>query len=626
MERYEMNVAIVMDFLSNHSYGASVISGHRICYRELRDYLTGSNKPFSFDVACEWLDDNQDHWNYRKYTSFKHCINQLCDVYSMGTISKEHLGPQGSAYSLLSSEYKQLLASFQASNTLYLDDRYRISCSRFLLYLQNNGVTSINQLSYEMLLQFHNQDFHRSCKSKDVYEDLIRSLLRFCSNKGLCSVGLSFALSKLLVHQIVTLDDIDPEIVDADNGVTITYDSVLEFYERMNNARYSKTVLMSTKHTLNLMYIFLDMHQLKLSKKLMWHWFDTVKPLLKSNWKQARRSLYQFWIFTVFGEFVTEVTGDPSYVNSLQKLPEWQSIPLKEYLNLLKREGWKKSTITMQRSSNIRFCKFLASQDIKCFNEVTAVTIENFNMQDHHSTPEGKAAYNCRIRSFILYLFEEGLVKEPLLFKALPTVAGSRENLVKTLSSEELSTILNVNPNSLEPKALRDYVMVMVGLTMGFRASDISNLCFNNIDWKAPSITLTQQKTGKLIKMPLPIKTGNLLYLYLRKGRPQSDCPYIFIRHEAPYDRIQRGVCGSALKRFLKTSSVNTTSFHAVRKTFATKLLYSGTKVGLISESLGHSSDSTVYRYLSLDEERMRLCALSLSDTDISLKGGAFHA
>lgn len=279
MERYEMNVAIVMDFLSNHSYSASVISGHRICYRELRDYLTGSNKPFSFDVACEWLDGNQDHWNYRKYTSFKHCINQLCDVYSMGTISKEHLGPQGSAYSLLSSEYKQLLASFQASNMLYLDDRYRVSCSRFLLYLQNNGVTSINQLSYEMLLQFHNQDFHRSCKSKDVYEDLIRALLRFCS------IGLSFALSKLLVHQIVTLDDIDPEIVDADNGVTITYDSVLEFYERMNNARYSKTVLTNTKHTLNLMYIFLDMHQLKLSKKLMWHWFDTVKPLLKSNWK-----------------------------------------------------------------------------------------------------------------------------------------------------------------------------------------------------------------------------------------------------------------------------------------------------------------------------------------------------
>ena len=50
------------------------------------------------------------------------------------------------------------------------------------------------------------------------------------------------------------------------------------------------------------------------------------------------------------------------------------------------------------------------------------------------------------------------------------------------------------------------------------------------------------------------------------------------------------------------------------------------TKVELISDSLGHSTDSTVYKYLSLDDERMRLCPLSLDETGISWKGGAFHA
>ena len=65
--------------------------------------------------------------------------------------------------------------------------------------------------------------------------------------------------------------------------------------------------------------------------------------------------------------------------------------------------------------------------------------------------------------------------------------------------------------------------------------------------------------------------------------------------------------------------------FHVLRKTFATNLLRGNTPVTLISDSLGHSTNSTVYHYLSLDEERMRLCPLSMKDTKISLQGGIFH-
>ena len=82
---------------------------------------------------------------------------------------------------------------------------------------------------------------------------------------------------------------------------------------------------------------------------------------------------------------------------------------------------------------------------------------------------------------------------------------------------------------------------------------------------------------------------------------------------------------GNALKRFLSIPRNGSCSFHSVRKTFATQLLDGKTKLELISDSLGHSTDSTVHKYLSLDEERMRSCALSLEDTGISYKGGVFH-
>ena len=186
--------------------------------------------------------------------------------------------------------------------------------------------------------------------------------------------------------------------------------------------------------------------------------------------------------------------------------------------------------------------------------------------------------------------------------------------------------IWSVDPDKLSPKALRDYAMVCIGLSMGFRASDITGLCFENIDWKQRSIRITQQKTGKLLVMPMPVRTGNILFRYLRDGRPKSDEPFVFICHEAPYGRLQRNVCAKALRRFIGPSTDTSCGFHVVRKTFATQLLEGNTNVELISDSLGHSTDNTVHKYLSLDETRMRMCPLSLAEVGISYRGGAFHA
>lgn len=161
---------------------------------------------------------------------------------------------------------------------------------------------------------------------------------------------------------------------------------------------------------------------------------------------------------------------------------------------------------------------------------------------------------------------------------------------------------------------------------MGFRASDIVSIRFQDINWKKRSITIIQQKTGKLLEMPMPVRTGNVLFRYLSSARPVSSSPYVFILHEAPYNELERNVCRAALIRFLPDRKSENKGFHVTRRTFATGLLMGNTKVELISDSLGHSTDSTVHKYLSLDDERMRLCPLSLEETGISWKGGAFHA
>ena len=625
MKQFEANVTTIMKFLKAESFSPSVISVHRLCYKELYTFLEASGKCYSPKIAYQWIEDNKATWSYRRYTGYRHCIDQLEDVRLTGSVSLDHLSHRKSAYSQLSPSFRSVLDS-SIRDQHETDDRYRIACARFLLYLQNKGLVSVSAIDYEILLQFHKEDYHSSYKTKDVYEVFIRKFLRYLAEKNICSHGLTLALNKLMIHQIIKLSDNELHNGSGKTYPPITEDLIDDFLAAMAESRYSKTVLKSSGHILTLLYIFLDMHYVALTDGLLWYWFSQVKPLLGSEWKQHRRSLCQFLHFLETGSIMTGYTGDPQCVRPEELLPSWQIDPLTNYLCLLKREGWQSSTVAMHRSSNLRFCKYLQEIGIDSFSKVTPSVLKDFNQQDYHRTPEGKAAYNGNIRNFIIYLYEQKLIDDPYLFRSLPTASAPRVSIIRTLSKEEAAMIWSVDPDALSPIALRDYAMVCIGLSMGFRASDITGLCLKNIDWKQRSIRIIQQKTGKILLMPMPVRTGNILFRYLRDGRPKSDEHFVFIRHEVPYGRLHRSVCAKALTRFIGPSTEPGRGFHVVRKTFATQLLEGSTKVELISDSLGHSTDSTVHKYLFLDEKRMRMCPLSLAEAGISYEGGAFHA
>ena len=626
MEQYDKNVAIIMEFLKTENYSPSVLSVHRLCYTEFRNYLLSHEKFYTYETATTWLEEHREIWGKTNYIHHKHCIKQLNDVFFQGTISPKHLGYRKPAYSLLSPSLQQEIDEFIVYGLQNSQDSSsRRACSRFMLFLQTNGRNSIRQLDYELLLRFHKEDYHSSSKSKDVYEELIRTFLRYHANKERCSLGHALALNKMLIPQIIQVEPTTFPKTSVYEEYLVTWSQIECFFEKMREIGYAKSVRNYTKHILKLLYIFLDMHQLLLREDILWTWFELVKPLLKTNWKQARRSLSQFLLFVKEDRMITKVTGNPTSIAAIDQLPEWARVELRKYLDLLQREGWKKSTISMQKVANVKFCQYLYHHGIKSFTQITPEVLQKFNQQDIHKTSESTSAYHCRIRSFLIYLYEQKQISNPFLYKALSSVSAPSTKLISVLSKEEVIYLWSMKIELLSSKELRDYAMVMISLSMGFRASDIVSLRFQEIDWKKCSISLIQQKTEKTISIPMPIRIGNILFRYLQKARPKSSSPYIFIQHRAPYDKLSPGVCDNALYQILPKQKMLKNGFHVLRRTFATNLLRGNTPVTLISDSLGHSTNSTVYHYLSLDEERMRLCPLSMKDTKISLQGGIFH-
>lgn len=180
MQQFDKNVSRVIEFLEHDNFSFSVIYNHKKCYRAFREYIYERNILYSSVIADEWINENTDSWNYRRRTSWHLCMAQLEDIYNLGYIHLDHLGSRTSAYALLSEKFKTELDDFILNDqSKTADDRYRISCSRFLLYLQNAGLQSVNQLTCELVMKFYEEDYHKSQRSKDAYEDLIRAMLYY---------------------------------------------------------------------------------------------------------------------------------------------------------------------------------------------------------------------------------------------------------------------------------------------------------------------------------------------------------------------------------------------------------------------------------------------------------------
>ena len=276
----------------------------------------------------------------------------------------------------------------------------------------------------------------------------------------------------------------------------------------------------------------------------------------------------------------------------------------------------------MMRSSITRFCSFLDTEGIRSFKDVEVSHVKKFHLYDTHKTPQGKNAYNARIRKFLIYLGEHGYLTNPMLFVSLPHTSAPRETIVVVLTEDEMAELTGQLSKDGSRLSLRKKAMLLLGLKMGLRASDVVNLSIEDIDWASASIKFIQKKTAVEVNLPMPTEVGNALFRYIIEERGPKSSSKIFLSEKAPKKPVGRTACGAALRVALPDRKVEGSGFHVTRKTYATQLLKNGVGADMVAEALGQRGTSSVHRYLSLDTDRMRMCPLSLAECRV---GGWVH-
>ena len=219
----------------------------------------------------------------------------------------------------------------------------------------------------------------------------------------------------------------------------------------------------------------------------------------------------------------------------------------------------------------------------------------------------------------------------PVLFKDVYTKVESRTK--RALTAEQMEQLRNTDFSvlTLRQQQVLTYFLLMFMLR-GMPFIDLAHL--RKSDLRNRRITYRRHKTGKLMVVDVPPDAMRLLQKY----RDKTDSEYLFpLLHgglfmEEHHHRYQETLrhfnreLARLMKQLLPGVSV---SAYTARHTWATLAYHSGVPVGLISQSLGHSSIRVTMTYLKpFDAEvidRINRQVISLVKKSKKKKDGRFN-
>ena len=259
--------------------------------------------------------------------------------------------------------------------------------------------------------------------------------------------------------------------------------------------------------------------------------------------------------------------------------------------------------------------RFLFEMEDHGFRSLADFTLINVNgcvtsFAAHYAGGLGSAISSARL--FLRFLFERNLTITDLS-QSLPELMATRKMFHEGFTEDELEYLLE-HPDRTTAIGKRDYAMMVLAAQSGLRACDVVRLELGSIDWRAREIRLVQHKTGEPLSLPLQAESGNAIADYILNGRPDSALPNIFLCHTGVIRPLDARSASGVVSKHMKLAGIpaKRRAFHALRRTFGTRLLQNEVSFELIQQLLGHRDMDSMKLYLSIDEQGLKQCALPL--------------
>jgi len=255
-----------------------------------------------------------------------------------------------------------------------------------------------------------------------------------------------------------------------------------------------------------------------------------------------------------------------------------------------------------------RFFKWLEMHGIASLQALQPKDIQNAYID-----ASDKDLFRKTVRGFFRYAYSHKFLERDFSL----TVPSFRRHIPvpSVYSKEEVEWLLSsVDRNTKLGK--RNYSILILTARLGIRSSDIANLRFENLNFTANVIEITQVKTGEPLTLPLTDEIRNAILDYTHHGRPDHNSDYVFLSSDAPIRSLGERTIYLIVSRAFTTAGVQINDRkhgpHALRASLATALLDEGYSYPVITKVLGHNDPNTVQHYVKVDIIHLRECAIQV--------------
>jgi integrase/recombinase XerD len=278
---------------------------------------------------------------------------------------------------------------------------------------------------------------------------------------------------------------------------------------------------------------------------------------------------------------------------------------LRAFATWLESRGLGPGSVAVRLGSACQFVDAVTSKAgapcAQAFRSLTPEGIEDFFVRygEVHGMP-ARRSMRSAMRLFLKFAASLGWVRFELS-DAVPSLRSYRlSNLPHHPSNEQLSILLR-SPWGPSMCTRRNRAIVYLLVTYGVRREQVSALRLDDINWYEGTIDFPAHKRGKAIRHTLIPIVAESLADYLRNERPKSACIYVFLRQRRPYLRLGPAAITSVVMERMARCGLPPFGPHALRHSFATRLLQAGQPVKAIADLLGHRSLSSVGVYAKVD-------------------------
>lgn len=284
----------------------------------------------------------------------------------------------------------------------------------------------------------------------------------------------------------------------------------------------------------------------------------------------------------------------------------------------------KLKDIVMQYLGNIKYSIkqktylfYLQVNDIYIVGFNKEISLSNLNefivsIKEKYSYSTTKLIKSLINRS-LNFAFENGLIEEKITITL--HLKNQQIRKVQALEKQEQAKLENY---ILENNKIY-YFGILLSLYTGLRLGEVLALKWKNIDIKNKLIyidksvgsisqnhkTLTIESSPKTQSSIREIPISKKLLDLIKVLRQNSKSDYVITSHNGK--QIQPRAYQKSFENLLKKLHIKHYGFHALRHTFATRLLENGVDIKTISELLGHSSPTiTLNRYVHTNLQNKR--------------------